>query len=165
MINKKNCIYALWSLLAMLALFSCGDEPEYFDHAAQYDTDLLIINEYIADNNLDAVNIDSLGVFIVFTELADSAVEEYPTVDSYITVGYKCMLLDSTVCDSTAAGDTYTMSLKGFIPGWQIAIPKMRAGDRATVLVPSYFAYRDYRYGIIPPNSVLMFDICLESFE
>jgi FKBP-type peptidyl-prolyl cis-trans isomerase len=43
--------------------------------------------------------------------------------------------------------------------GWQIGIPMMKEGGKAKLLIPSQLGYGSSNLGVIPPNSVLIFDI------
>jgi FKBP-type peptidyl-prolyl cis-trans isomerase FkpA/FKBP-type peptidyl-prolyl cis-trans isomerase FklB len=45
------------------------------------------------------------------------------------------------------------------IKGWQIGIPLMKKGGKATFYVPSELGYGGNDMGAIPPNSILIFDI------
>lgn len=151
-------------LALFVSLFSCREDPQYFDPYAQYQNDVALIKDYVADRQWDAIDVDSTGVFMVFTELADSTSVGSPSANGSITIAYTGMLLDGTVFDKTQEGDSVTFLLAGLIPGWQIAIPKMRAGDRAKLLIPSYYAYGPSVKPGLPANSVLIFDISLISF-
>ena len=54
------------------------------------------------------------------------------------------------------------MRLDGLIPAWMEALPKMRPGDRWLVYAPPKLGYgEEGRPPVIPPNSVLVFDISL----
>ena len=69
------------------------------------------------------------------------------------------MLITGTVFDQTAADKTFTYALTGLIKGWQIGIPLMKKGGKATFYVPSELGYGGNDMGVIPPNSILIFDI------
>lgn len=85
-----------------------------------------------------------------------------PIGNSLIEVSYKGTLLNGKVFDSTAAGKTATFPLYNLIAGWQIAIPKIKAGGRIKMLVPSALAYGCQGAGTtIAPNTPIYFDVTL----
>ncbi|MEM9930589.1 MAG: FKBP-type peptidyl-prolyl cis-trans isomerase, partial [Bacteroidota bacterium] len=54
--------------------------------------------------------------------------------------------------------------LDGFIEGWKIGIPKFGRDGSGMLLIPSALGYGSRDLGVIPPNSVLLFDVTLEDF-
>ena len=52
-----------------------------------------------------------------------------------------------------------TFPLKRLIKGWQTALPQCRKGGKILILLPSHMAYSIRNLGMIPPNSVLQFEI------
>lgn len=85
---------------------------------------------------------------------------------SLVEVTYQGTLLNGTVFDATAAGKTATFTLNQLITGWQIAIPKIKAGGRIKMLIPSAYAYGCVGAGSsIPANSPLYFDMTLVSVK
>ena len=84
-----------------------------------------------------------------------------PTVTSLVTVNYRGMLIDGTEFDSTwAHGAPVSFSVDKVIRGWQDVIPRMHAGDRWKVVIPSRLAYGET--GALPrigPNEALVFEI------
>ena len=155
--------------IAVVAL-SCmkEDEQEEYDVLKQLEIDRKIIEDYIAENELDATEVfyneAASGVFYFNHEIADPEDTEKPQSSSVVTVAYKGYLLDGTVFDSTAEGDSVSFILNGLIPGWQIGIPVMSKGDNISLIIPSPYGYGPYEAGSIPANSVLVFDINLINF-
>ncbi|MDA3852895.1 MAG: FKBP-type peptidyl-prolyl cis-trans isomerase [Bacteroidales bacterium] len=127
---------------------------------------------YIDDNGLSAYNISNTGVYISFLHYGGNDTLGHPTYDTdtsttvqYVTAGYKGYLTDRTIFNQTAEGETVEFTLKGVIPGWQIAIPEMSIGDSAVILIPSYWGYGHYGVSPIPGDAVLVFDVFLDSHE
>ena len=59
-----------------------------------------------------------------------------------------------------------TFMLPGVIKGWQEAIQLMKTGAKWKVFIPANLGYGEKGYGsVIPPNSVLIFEIELISFK
>lgn len=46
------------------------------------------------------------------------------------------------------------------IGGWDLALLRMRAGDKARVTIPAELAYGEHGIqGVIPPNALLIFEV------
>lgn len=60
----------------------------------------------------------------------------------------------------------FTLGAGQVIPGWDLGIDGMKAGTRATLIIPSEMGYGARGSGArIPPNSTLCFDVELVSIE
>jgi FKBP-type peptidyl-prolyl cis-trans isomerase FkpA len=115
-----------------------------------------IILKYIADNNLDAMNIGS-GLYYVNEQTGTG---ENPDPSSTVRVAYRGYFTNGEVFDeSSSAGVTF--GLNQVIQGWRMGIPFFKEGGRGMLLIPSGLAYGDSNRPGIPPNSVLIFDIHL----
>ena len=65
-----------------------------------------------------------------------------PTLTSTVTVHYHGTLTDGTVFDSSVArGEPIKFPLTNVIKGWQEGVAMMRAGGKATLVIPSDLAY------------------------
>ncbi|NLG19365.1 MAG: FKBP-type peptidyl-prolyl cis-trans isomerase [Fibrobacter sp.] len=85
-----------------------------------------------------------------------------PTTTDSVKVSYKGMLTDSTVFDSTSS-DQATLDLQRTIPGIAEGIQLMSEGAMYRFFVPPDLAYgATGAPPVIPPNSVLIFDITLQ---
>lgn len=51
------------------------------------------------------------------------------------------------------------------IAGWSEGVSYMKEGDRATLIIPSYLAYGELGFGIIPPDTPLIFDVSVVKIE
>jgi FKBP-type peptidyl-prolyl cis-trans isomerase len=90
-----------------------------------------------------------------------------PKATSQVTVHYKGTLLDGKQFDSSYdRGQPATFALNQVIPGWTEGVQLMTAGSKYQFWIPS-----DLGYGAqgsppaIPPNSTLVFEVELLSFE
>ncbi|MCE1199545.1 MAG: FKBP-type peptidyl-prolyl cis-trans isomerase [Marinilabiliales bacterium] len=106
-------------------------------------------------NNLTATK-DPSGLYYIMTVTGTGT---SPTATSTVEVTYKGSLVNGTVFDQTASGKTFTYALSGLIKGWQIGIPLMKEGGKALFFIPSGLAYGKQDLGVIPANSVLIFEI------
>lgn len=128
-----------------------------FDQA-EIDRDLIL--QYLKVHNLTAEE-DGSGLFYIIDVPGGS---EKPTTNDDVTVTYRGELRDGTLFDKTPDGDNATFPLSDVIQGWQIGIPKFGRGGSGKLLVPSTLGYGSRQVGIIPANSVLVFDVSLVHF-
>jgi len=90
-----------------------------------------------------------------------------PMYTSTVDVRYKVHLCDGTIADSsdnvtsTGKKGIYRAQLKSLVQGWSVALPEMRCGDTAEVIVPYSLAYAGNNNSVIPPYSNLQFNIRL----
>ncbi|MCB9080734.1 MAG: FKBP-type peptidyl-prolyl cis-trans isomerase [Lewinellaceae bacterium] len=136
-------------------MWSCGKEED------QFATDQEKIEKYLLENNLTA-QVDPSGMHYIITTPGTG---DNPSPNARVEVRYKGYLLDGTVFDQTGPGKTANFSLTGLIPGWRIAIPLLKKGGKGTFFLPSELGYGRTGSGIIPPNSVIVFDIELIAFS
>lgn len=152
-------------LLTLLVLESCKKRDKILTYEEQLVVDSKVIEEYLKENNLTATRTPSGLYYQVLKEGNGVRAEAGKTV----RVHYLGKFLDGYKFDSSwDTGTPYTFRL-GYendqnspIKGWHQAVALMREGDRFRVFVPSGLAYgRTGRYGSIPPNTVLMFEMDL----
>ncbi|MGV6860525.1 MAG: FKBP-type peptidyl-prolyl cis-trans isomerase [Putridiphycobacter sp.] len=144
-------------------LFACGGneetkvEKDYVE--TEYDKQ---VTEYLADKSWkDEVERLDDGLYI-YTEKAGS--EEKPSLQDFVTINYKGMLLNGEVFDGTE-GQPATFQLNGLIKGWQEGIPHFGKGGKGTLIIPPELGYGVEGSGPIPPKSVLVFEIELLDFS
>lgn len=137
-------------LLLTLSAMGCSKDVD------QVEVDRLKIEEYIAENGLNA-EVDPSGLYYVIDTPGTGL---QPNVSDRVRVRYKGYLLDGTIFDQTEEDNTIEFNLRGLIPGWQIAIPLLKEGGKGTFIHPSYLAYGPRGAGgAIGPNEVLVFEI------
>ncbi len=93
---------------------------------------------------------------------------ESPKSDDTVVVKYRGTLVDGTEFDSSSKSPNGTASFRanGVISGWTEALTQMKAGSKWQLFIPSELAYKDQaRSAIIGPNSTLLFDVELVSFQ
>jgi FKBP-type peptidyl-prolyl cis-trans isomerase len=86
---------------------------------------------------------------------------ERPSGSDTVRVHYEGRLIDGTVFDSSREnGSPLEFPLDTVIPGWTEALALMSVGSRYQLFLPSELGYGEWGAGdIIPPNSVLIFDV------
>ena len=113
-----------------------------------------IIQQYISDNNLNAIPTGS-GLYYVIDEPGLGS----PCISSStVKVAYTGYYTYGGVFDQSSAQGV-VFSLQGVIEGWTEGIPYFKEGGSGKLLIPSALAYGSSGSGSVPPNSVLIFDI------
>jgi len=79
-------------------------------------------------------------------------------------VSYGATLMNGTYFDSSAV--SIRLPLDSLIKGWQIGLPKIKAGGQIKLLIPSTLAYGCNGAGnVVPSNSPVYFNIYLDSLK
>ena len=139
-------------LILPFGLISClnSDDPENPDDTLKRDIET--IDNYLAANNIDAIE-DPTGVRMDISILGTG----FPAQkNSKIDVDYIGKLFSD---GSTFDDGNIVTDLGNLIGGWQIAFTTLPAGSKATIYVPSGWAYGTRENQGIPPNSILVFDV------
>ena len=146
-------------------LFGHMPAAQYQQMVAEYQTMMMekqaeeaeSIRKYVADNKIK-VEPTPEGIYFITTKKGTG---EQPQPMQIVTVHYTGKLLDGTVFDSSVKrGEPFSFMLgaRQVIPGWEVAVSKMHVGEKATVLIPSDFAYGERGNYAIPPFSPLLCD-------
>jgi FKBP-type peptidyl-prolyl cis-trans isomerase len=116
------------------------------------------IENYLAENLITNPIRDLSGIRIVLEEVGAGPLP--PNKLNDIKVNYVGSLLSTGV--EFDAGTVFG-KMTDYIVGWQIALSLLPEGSKATVFIPSVYAYGTTGSGSIPPNATLVFYIHLES--
>ncbi len=161
----KDPVYAdilLYGLMPHDEFMKAQAEYEAQARMMQQDEDSLI-QDYVAQHK--ELQKTEEGIYMVTTKKG-TGVQAEPMQN--LRVHYTGRLLDGTVFDSSVERDepfVFTLGAHQVISGWEIALSKMSVGEKATVLLPSGFAYGERGNYAIPPFSPLVFDIELLGIE
>jgi len=84
-----------------------------------------------------------------------------PKPTDTVQVHYTGKLIDGSVFDSSVArGKPASFQVNQVIQGWQMALQKMKVGDKWMLYIPSDLAYGERgSQGAIGPNEVLVFEV------
>lgn len=140
------------------SMISCGNDV-IFDEDAQLATDIALIEEFLADNALEADTLLPSEIRIIINEPGEG---DKASFGASVTVRYTGYLLDGTEFDTTEdGGGPFTFIVDGgvVVSGWDIAIKELAKGGNATVFLPSEQGYGNRQFADIPANSVLIFNI------
>lgn len=109
---------------------------------------------------------EALPSGVVVTHLTQGK-GDAPRADSTVKVHYRGTLTNGTEFDSSYQRNApISFKLSQVIPCWTQGVQKMRAGGKARLTCPASTAYGERGVpGVIPPNSVLMFEVELLAIE
>lgn len=89
-----------------------------------------------------------------------------PKATDQVSVNYRGTLLDGTEFDASAKhGGPATFAVNGVIPGWTEALQLMKPGAKFQLWIPPKLAYDLDSPPVIPPGSLLVFDVELVSVK
>jgi FKBP-type peptidyl-prolyl cis-trans isomerase FklB len=170
----KNNIMFLITALSLGLLSSCISDEETAENV--FEEDLKKIDNFIQTSDVVPVReltLEKTGIVLLFTEENEEG-ETTADGDS-LWVNYTGYFLDGEIFDTSIeqvardhnrynSGRPYEpypiqLGYSSVIAGWHYALAQMKEGDKATVLIPSIYAYGPYGQGSIGPNTVLVFDL------
>jgi FKBP-type peptidyl-prolyl cis-trans isomerase FkpA len=156
---KKILIVALLSFFTLcLVLPSClksNSTPTCSDKdpSEEYST----MQAYCFANSINYIA-DTTGLFY---QILDPGTDPKPTFNSIISVTYIGKMLDGSTIDSTGSTPV-RLPLNQFIAAWQIGLQKIGKGGHIKMIAPSALCYGCYgKAPIVPPNTILYFDVTL----
>jgi len=83
-----------------------------------------------------------------------------PAAEDTVEVHYKGTLIDGTEFDSShTRGESATLVLNQFIPGWVEGVQKVSEGGKIELYIPAELAYGSQKMGTIEPGSTLIFEV------
>jgi len=84
-----------------------------------------------------------------------------PTLDDAVLAHYRGTHVDGREFDATdPKGEPASFPLRGVVPGWQEALPLMKAGAKWRIFVPPQLGYgEEGSPPVIEPNELLIFEI------
>jgi FKBP-type peptidyl-prolyl cis-trans isomerase FklB len=171
----KFRLIAILSLIAgSFALASCIDDDATAEVILA--NDKAAIQAYVDTTtivNVKELHDEASGLRLIWQELAQQDTIETFLLGDTVTVNYTGKFLSNTVFETTVesvarANDIYNSNnryqpaeflLGRVIAGFQFGISNMEVGEKATVFVPSQFAYGPTGQGPIGPNTPLIFEL------
>lgn len=115
---------------------------------------------YLEDNKAreGVIALDS-GVQLEFI-LDDTTEGASPAADDTVNVNYTLTLMNGNVMDQ---GENVDFNLQSLIPGFTEAVMHMTVGDTVRAYIPPELGYGETGTPTIEPNSLLIFEITLNS--
>ncbi len=102
-------------------------------------------------------------LFVELLHIADAPDAPTPNAGNTAVVHYTGWLTNGTKFDSSVDRGqpfSFTLGMSEVIAGWDIAVARMRVGDKVKVTIPPELGYGEGGYpGAIPPNATLIFEV------
>ena len=144
-------------------------------HKKSLDAEMAQLENYLKENNIVQAPTPS-GIYYVETKKGTGKKAEK---DKMVKVNYTGRLINGTVFDTSVEEEAkkanifnpqrpytpldFQLGAGMVIKGWDEGISYMNEGGKATLIIPSSLAYGPNGAGdIIPPNSILVFDVELK---
>ena len=124
----------------------------------QLSIDLELIDNYLKENNIEAIKTESGLRYVVQKE----GLGRNAAPGDNVSVHYTGMLLNGEVFDSSLERQplSFTLGQGMVIQGWDEGISYFNKNAKGTIYIPSYLGYGARGAGgAIPPNAVLVFEI------
>ncbi len=122
-------------------------------------TNLKVGGEYLTKKAAEP-NVKALPSGLLY-EILKEGEGPQPTLDDVVIAHYSGKHIDGKEFDGTdPAAEPAEFPLRGVVPGWQEALPLMKAGSKWRIHLPAALAYGEQGSPpAIEPNEVLVFDI------
>jgi FKBP-type peptidyl-prolyl cis-trans isomerase FkpA len=155
---------------ATLCLFSCKKQS----NGCGFTDDTLVAPT--AEQDQVKEYIDSVGITATlhpsgfYYQVVEPGADINPGICSRVTVAYRGKLVNSQTFDSTANFNTsyessLVFTLGSLIDGWRKGVPLIKKGGKIRLFIPPTLGYGassvNTGIAVIPPNSILIFDISL----
>ena len=144
-------------------------------HKKSLDAEMAQLENYLKENNIVQTPTSS-GIYYIETKKGTGKKAEK---DKMVKVNYTGRLINGTVFDTSVEEEAkkanifnpqrpytpldFQLGAGMVIKGWDEGISYMNEGGKATLIIPSSLAYGPNGAGdIIPPNSILVFDVELK---
>ncbi|MEM1137159.1 MAG: FKBP-type peptidyl-prolyl cis-trans isomerase [Bacteroidota bacterium] len=154
-----NLLRATSGLLLISIISSCNDDLD----VRTLDEDIAEIEQYIADNNLNATRSDDWNVYYI-EEIQGNG--RTASNSSIVEIAYESSLLESAVFDSDSSY-TFAINSTVLLQGFARAALTLSEGGKSTFLIPSVYAYGPNSGELngvnIPPNAIIKSDITLKA--
>jgi FKBP-type peptidyl-prolyl cis-trans isomerase len=121
-------------------------------------SDSLNLENFLTSKNIKAEKTREGIFFNVDTEGSGAM----PKQGDYVKINYVGKLLDGKIFDESPKNDAFVFQVgyRQVIQGWDIIMPKLKVGSKATIFIPAEYGYGSSGIGtVIPPNASLVYEI------
>ena len=155
----------LIAVLVLGSITSCIKDSE--DDQCSYDpcafkaptNEVQDVKAYLTANNITATEHCS-GLFY---NISNPGTGKAPTICSYITASYRGSLTNGSVFEQGSLSQPY--QLGSLVRGWVNGLPFIKEGGIITLFIPPSLGYGSQGSATIPPNSILIFDVTLNTVQ
>lgn len=147
----KKYLYIILLFISSCLIFSCqtysDDQKSTFDQKIQH---------YIRENNLTMERLEN-GLYYEVIEIGDAT--ELIKLNDHVTFSYKGSFLNGDVFQTISAAQAVSFKVNSLIVGWQDALSLIGNGGKICIIVPPHLAYGSKDTGIIPADSILIYEL------
>jgi FKBP-type peptidyl-prolyl cis-trans isomerase FkpA len=144
----KNTFY----LLSLLLVFgSCKTYSE--DDLLEFDNQ---IQELIKKNGWNMERAES-GLYYEIIEEGNG--EAYIRFNDQVTFYYTGRLTDGEVFQQIDKDVPLSFRVRELIIGWQEGLSFLKEGGSVRLVIPPHLGYGDKQTGLVPPNSILIYEL------
>lgn len=115
------------------------------------------VQSYLTANTITGTTLHPAGFYYKVTQAGTGAA--VVNLCSQVSVKYTGKLTNGTIFDQTTGTEVRVFPLGQVILGWQKGVPLISAGGKITLYIPPSLGYGGSPVGVIPANSILIFDI------
>jgi FKBP-type peptidyl-prolyl cis-trans isomerase len=145
-------------IVSLVGLFiACNKNHPAVPISVQIGRDTVAIDKYLADKGITAIH-DTTGVRYVIHSLGTGP---KPVLTSSSTDCIRVSYVGTLMSDGSQFDSNTSLKypLGSLIAGWKVVFPKLPQGSKATLYIPSSYAYGSVSQTNIPANSNLIFDV------
>jgi FKBP-type peptidyl-prolyl cis-trans isomerase FkpA len=122
-------------------------------------SEIQAVQDYVNNNSISATKHGSGLFYVILSEGTGTT----PNVCSSIKASFTGKLTSGAKVEE---GENIFVTLKFLVPGWQIGLPLIKPGGRILLYVPPSLGYGSEGKTVdgnvvVPPNSILIYDISL----
>jgi len=144
--------------VSVLLILSCSEDDNSVNN--------LMESEDFLNNNLNNPGVFEIEAGLQYEKLKTSGSGISPSLEDVINADFHGTLLDGSVFwSSIENGEPLVVTLAQLIPGCQKAISLMEVGDSWKLFIHPDLAYGTAGRPGIPSNSLLIFEVSLNSIE
>jgi FKBP-type peptidyl-prolyl cis-trans isomerase FkpA len=159
---KNSIMKKLLLVLAMAAIVGSGcskNKCDYNECATKApDAEIQAVQAYLSSKGITSAVQHCSGMYYLIDNAGSG---KHPNGCSDVNVTYKGMLTNGSTFDQ----GTTDLGLGDVITGWRNGIPKVAVGGTIHLYIPPSLGYGPYANGPIPANSILVFDVTLNSVK
>lgn len=95
----------------------------------------------------------------IYYEILKASSQNKQAQDIYL-LHYSCSLTNGTLVESThEKNEPLQCKISGVLPAWKEILPMMKKGEKYRIYAPPHLCYGERPRGIIPANSILIFEL------
>lgn len=152
---KKS--YFFYFILLSILISSCSSYST--KHKDKFDT---MIEHYVDSTHLDMNKLDG-GLYYKIIKPGNG--KRTIQFTDRITFYYTGSFLNGKVFQEKTPKDALTFKVSQLIVGWQEAVMLLKEGGEIEIIVPPQLAYGKKNTDLIPPNSILKYDLTVAKVQ